>query len=159
MTDTATTIPADPVMFRRSFAGLPECVADAREFLADCLAGTAWPIDEVVLAADELVTNAVRHSRSGGPGGKFDVRLRIKPACMVQVEICDQGPLPSPTAAAPEYRCEGGLGLPIVKALSDEDGEYTDRLTGFHITWFRILQRPAAAAAQGACTPEGQTTS
>lgn len=139
MTGTVTPPAADPTTYRRSFAGRRECVAEARAYLADCLAGTAWPIGDVVLAADELATNAVLHSRSGRGDGKVDIRLRIKPGCMVQVEICDQGPLPPDAVpASGEQRCEGGLGLPIVRALTSEHGEYTDPITGFHIAWFRM---------------------
>ena len=74
--------------------GRPEAAAGAREFAAKALAG--YPAaDDAVAALNELVINAVQHSRSGLPGGTLEVRLTVT-AASVLAEVVDEGPLGPP---------------------------------------------------------------
>jgi anti-sigma regulatory factor (Ser/Thr protein kinase) len=41
--------------------------------------------------ASELCANAVVHSRSGGPGGRFTVLANVYPGQSVWIEVIDQG--------------------------------------------------------------------
>lgn len=112
----------------RSFPGLPDQVAEARAFVAGCLAGLKCR-DDAVLATSELVTNALLYSASGAPGGKFTVHVWRSPWSVV-VHVHDQGeaaePPAEPRGEAPgdvvDVVAEGGRGLPIVGALSTACG-------------------------------------
>jgi anti-sigma regulatory factor (Ser/Thr protein kinase) len=62
-----------------AFAGEAAQVGVARRFVAGVLAGV-WPdVDAAVLLTSELAANAVLHSASGKPGGKFTVRVVVEP--------------------------------------------------------------------------------
>jgi serine/threonine-protein kinase RsbW len=106
-----------PAVHERIYSGaLPEIGAvraDFRPLLAECPAG-----DEVLLCISELAANAVLHSDSREPGGKFTVRTQIQPGTSVRVEVDDGG---GAWAALP---AEAGRahGLDIVRALAVESG-------------------------------------
>ena len=56
--------------------GRPESAAAAREFAVKALEG--YPAaGDAVAALNELVTNAIQHSRSGLPGGVVEVGLTV----------------------------------------------------------------------------------
>ena len=96
--------------------GRPEAAAGAREFAAKVLAG--YPAaDNAITALNELVTNAVQHSRSGLPGGSLEVRLTVT-AASVLAEVVDDGPLGTPAVASREIFAERGRGLVLVEALT-----------------------------------------
>ncbi|HLU97849.1 ATP-binding protein [Thermobifida alba] len=63
--------------------GIPDSVAAARAFVVECLRSTPGSTvpDELVeraeLITSELATNAVRHTRSGDPGGSYEVRVEV----------------------------------------------------------------------------------
>ncbi|GAB3677748.1 hypothetical protein GCM10027589_48000 [Actinocorallia lasiicapitis] len=61
--------------WRRAFPGLPAEARRAREFVGFLTEGFAC-VDDVLLAAAEMISNAVRHTRSGLPGGLFVVEVR-----------------------------------------------------------------------------------
>ena len=71
--------------------GRPESARAAREFAAGCLAGCP-SCDDAVLCVDELVVNAVQHSRSGLPGGTIEVRIAVAAGEWLRVEVQDAGP-------------------------------------------------------------------
>ncbi|URN03681.1 ATP-binding protein [Actinomadura madurae] len=54
-------------------------------------------LDEVLLAVDELVVNAPRHTKSGQPGGAFTVEITRWDAA---VAVTDEGTPSEPTVAA-----------------------------------------------------------
>jgi anti-sigma regulatory factor (Ser/Thr protein kinase) len=62
----------------RTLPGLPESARAAREFTAACLPGCP-SVYEAMLCADELVANAIQHSRSGLPGGTVTVTVITQP--------------------------------------------------------------------------------
>lgn len=113
-----------------STAGQPDCLdvelaqdrrapGQARRAVREALAGWRLPqlADSVVLAASELVTNAVRHGRP-----PVSLRLRRRPE-QVRLEVHDADPAEPPGAhgeAVPD--AESGRGLGIVRALADEVG-------------------------------------
>jgi len=109
--------------------GRPEAAAGAREFARKALAG--YPAaDDAVLCLDELVVNAVQHSRSGLPGGTLEVRLTVT-AASVLAEVVDDGPLGVPAVTSPESFAERGRGLAIVEALTRAWGS-----VGNGLWWF-----------------------
>jgi anti-sigma regulatory factor (Ser/Thr protein kinase) len=109
--------------------GRPKAAAAARSFAAKALAD--YPAaDDAVLCLDEMVVNAVQHSRSGLPGGTLEVRLTVT-AASVLAEVVDDGPLGVPAAVSHESFAERGRGLAIVEALTRAWGS-----AGNGLWWF-----------------------
>jgi serine/threonine-protein kinase RsbW len=84
-----TTVPGPRFLARREFAGRPDQVGAARWWLSRMIDGLPIAPD-VVLACSELASNAIIHSDSGLPGGRFTVRLSIE-ADLIRIEVIDQG--------------------------------------------------------------------
>lgn len=85
----------------------------ARDVLvAWCLSGL---VDAVVLAASELVTNAVRH-------GRPPVRMELqRQENQVRLDVHDGNPTEPPTAPADaDDVAESGRGMGIVQAVADD---------------------------------------
>jgi anti-sigma regulatory factor (Ser/Thr protein kinase) len=111
--------------------GRPEAAAGAREFARKALAG--YPaVDDAITALNELVTNAVQHSRSGLPGGSLEVRLTVTDASVL-AEVLDAGPLGVPAAVSRDTFAERGRGLVLVEALTRAWGS-----VGNGLWWFRL---------------------
>jgi serine/threonine-protein kinase RsbW len=111
--------------------GRPEAAAGAREFARKALAG--YPAaDEAVLCLDEMVVNAVQHSKSGLPGGTLEVRLTVTDASVL-AEVLDAGPLGVPAAVSRDNFAERGRGLVLVEALTRAWGS-----AGNGLWWFRL---------------------
>ena len=109
--------------------GRLESAAAAREFAAKALAG--YPAaGDAVLCVDELVTNALQHSRSGLPGGTLEVRLTVT-AASVLAEVVDGGPLSFPAVTSRDAFAERGRGLVLVGALAPAWGS-----AGNGLWWF-----------------------
>jgi hypothetical protein len=68
----AVAVPA--MYWRRTFPGRPDQARAVRAFVAALLPDRPC-LDEVLLAVDELVVNALRHTKSG-QGGRFSVHVR-----------------------------------------------------------------------------------
>jgi serine/threonine-protein kinase RsbW len=114
-------------------AGEAAQVGAARQFVAELL-GDGWPdADEAVLLISELASNAVLHSASGRPGGKFTVRAGVAPGDYLWVEVEDEG---GPWTARTSNG-EGGRGLEVVAAITDEWGRDGSPLTGW-VVWARV---------------------
>lgn len=110
----------------RTFAGRPETARAARVWVVSHLPDS--PVaDDVALMVSELVTNALRYSRSGLPGGSVIVNLKIS-AGQLRVDVIDQGPdyeraaalscIDTPLDGVPGL----GAGLVIVRELADTCG-------------------------------------
>jgi anti-sigma regulatory factor (Ser/Thr protein kinase) len=119
--------------WEQAFSGAVEQVAQVRTALRPVL-GICSKADEVVLLVSELSANAVAHSASGSPGGKFTVRLQHFPGLYIWGEVEDEG-----------SGWDGGLwdsardasGLFLVIKLASACG--VDRETNGHrVVWFRI---------------------
>jgi serine/threonine-protein kinase RsbW len=83
------------------------------------------PVDEetlgdLKLAVTEACTNSVRHGYSNGEG-TVDVVYELQPDRLV-VEVADDGPGFDAAGDRPseDNLAEGGLGIAIIKAVSDE---------------------------------------
>jgi anti-sigma regulatory factor (Ser/Thr protein kinase) len=118
-------------------AGEAGQVRAARRFIAELL-GDDWPdVDDAMLLTSELAANAVLHSASGRPGGKFTVRARVQPRDFLWVEVEDEGGSWTETAGDSER----GRGLDIVNAIADEWGKDGGPVTGW-IVWARVDWSP-----------------
>jgi anti-sigma regulatory factor (Ser/Thr protein kinase) len=108
----ATTAP--PLVWSRAFPAIPLCAREARRFLSAILSGSPGA-DNAILCLSELVTNAIVHSRSRAPGGRFFVHV-YRRENVLRVEVSDQG---GPWAEIPPGTDSGGgRGLLLVARLS-----------------------------------------
>jgi anti-sigma regulatory factor (Ser/Thr protein kinase) len=116
-------------MTRLVLPGRPESAAAARDFAGKALAG--YPAaGDAITALNEMVTNAVQHSRSGLPGGTLEVRLTVTSASVL-AEVADAGPLGVPAVTSRETFAERGRGLVLVEALTRAWGS-----AGGGVWWF-----------------------
>jgi hypothetical protein len=98
-----------PLYWRRTFPGRADQARAARGFIGCLLDGCPY-LDDVLLAAGELVVNALRHTKSGQDGGAFTVEvLRDENAVVLAVE--DQGGPNEPCVAEAGNFDECGRGL------------------------------------------------
>jgi len=114
------------ILGRITLPGRPECVREARQFVARMLGDGHAQADTAVLLTSELMTNAVRHTRSGLPGGTVELVVAAKAADFM-VSVIDGGS--DTTAPEPGNLAggENGHGLLLVARLSDEWGHDTER--------------------------------
>jgi anti-sigma regulatory factor (Ser/Thr protein kinase) len=131
----ASTATPPRLSWRRSFPGGPEQMAVVRfwteELLPECDVR-----DVVTLVASELCANAVRHTASGQPGGRFGVTVTWT-AEWVLVEVDDSGG-PSVPVVIDDADGEGGRGLRLVLGLSDAlnvMGDKEGRFVSSTIPW------------------------
>ena len=120
--------------FGRAYPGRPEQVQRVRADLGALL--NRCPLaDEAILVASELAANAVTHSSSRQPGGRFIVRGVMCPGDYVRVEVEDQGD----TWAGHHPRDGRPHGLDIVQAIAG-DGNWGidgDAALG-RVAWARL---------------------
>jgi anti-sigma regulatory factor (Ser/Thr protein kinase) len=76
--------------------------------------------DRLVLALDEMASNALRH---GGGGVRASVRLT---ADSYLIEVSDAAPAVPPRPAIDRDPSEGGLGLYLIAELATEHGWYVE---------------------------------
>ena len=114
------TIPAKPeyiTLVRLALSGLSRLRPLGEETLGD-----------MKLAVTEACTNSVRHGYQEGEG-RVEILYELQPDRLV-VEVADDGPGFDATGDRPteENLAEGGLGIAIIKAVSDEfeSGERSD---------------------------------
>jgi serine/threonine-protein kinase RsbW len=123
--------------------GVPRSAGEARAFARRTLGPQHPALPAVEIAVSELATNAVLHTGSGLPGGRFLLILTATRAGVV-VSVYDDGSRDVPHGPA---RAEGehGRGLEIVAALADKWG------TGQHdrgrVTWCLIGRHAMELAA------------
>ena len=108
----------------RTFAGVPESVRAARDWVADCLPDSPAAADAALMVS-ELFTNAVLYSTSGHPGGTVTVSIALGRG-MARIHVIDQGGhlelsrAARSVAAAVTEAPHLGAGLTIVRELADE---------------------------------------
>ena len=112
---------ADPVqrsvIWRMTFPGLEDQPRRVREELAVVL--RAHPdLDEILLVASELCTNAVVHTRSGGRDGTFGVEVTAIGEESLMVAVTDEGASTVPRLRAAKPTEIHFRGLQVVKSLS-----------------------------------------
>jgi len=110
--------------------------AAARAFVRDTLAG--WgvgKVEDVVLIASELFTNAVLHG-----GGEVEIALAVTGG-RVRLEVADDGGLPVPSEVRrPAPDAITGRGLAIVDALAQRWGNGRDP-AGRTCVWIEVPAR------------------
>jgi serine/threonine-protein kinase RsbW len=116
---------APPVLWwARDFPGGTDQASQARHWIADLLP-ECDPLADLLLLAGELCANAVVHTRSGEPGGRFSVAVEWTPEA-ARVVIGDQGSPESTAirakAGGTDWAKESGRGLWLVDELADDWG-------------------------------------
>jgi serine/threonine-protein kinase RsbW len=122
-------------VFLRSYPGLPGAVGQARRDVAKVLGGCP-AAQTLILLLSEVATNAVRHSRSGVPGGHFTVLADMRRGEYVKVTVADDG---GPWAErAADSDIEYSHGLHVVRELSagmGVEGDGAGRAVWFFCGW------------------------
>lgn len=112
---------------RCRFAGHESEIRRIRAFVRQVL--TSHPACETAeLLTGELATNAIRHTKSGSPGGTLLVRLRFDTE-YVRAEIRDEGAPGIPQLLPQAIGEESGRGLLLVHELADFWGFETAQAT------------------------------
>lgn len=119
--------------------GKPEQAAVLRRRLASAASLPPRPTELIQELANELFGNAVRHTRSGLPGGEVTIALHRLPN-RVQVRITDQGQHNN-GGTTPHVRLwdpmrEGGFGLRLVAVQANRWGTLHE--SGGTTVWFEI---------------------
>ena len=115
----------DELVWRRIFPGRPDQAGRAREFVAYLL--TDLPnVDDAVLVTSEFVSNALRHTASARPDGRFLLEVRRR-SDRATIAVTDQGGANRPNIPALDDLSECGRGLYTVRALATDLGWTGDR--------------------------------
>ena len=108
------------------FDGTPEQVGRIRTWCAGATGLGEEATAVVELAVSELVTNAVRHSASGGRRGRVKVTVEVLPGQVVVLSVTDDGPralrpvtVPTQTTHVDDT-ATCGRGLRLVAALAEK---------------------------------------
>ncbi|WP_370347865.1 ATP-binding protein [Catenulispora sp. MAP5-51] len=131
----------------RDFEGLPEHLTEVREFTR-LVAGGRDGADLIEMVASELAGNAIQHSGSGGPGGKFTLQV-VDCQDRWQIRVVDEGgpivPHVCELASIDTIEeldklgneAEAGRGLAMVAAVSSAWGVLGDQTA--RIVWAEIM--------------------
>jgi serine/threonine-protein kinase RsbW len=129
-----------PLWWSRRFPGEPRQAGKARSWVTGLLpAGD--PLDDLLIFASELATNAITHTRSGQPGGWFTVEVTWSPSA-ARVVVGDQGSDEIPMSkASPDDDAadiESGRGLLLIDTMSagwGSAGDETARWLWADVDW------------------------
>ena len=142
-----------PLWWSRELDGEPPLVGRARSWVAELLPACA-PLDDLLIFTSELATNAVTHTRSGHPGGRFTVEVTWSPQA-ARVVVGDQGSheVPAIAASAGDQAAflQSGRGLLLIDTLSAAwgiAGDATARWLWADVHW-RSQGGPLPTAADG----------
>jgi anti-sigma regulatory factor (Ser/Thr protein kinase) len=125
---SASPPPAAPALTwtLRDVAELPAVRAQLRRHtVAD--ASDADMLDQLVLALDEMASNALRHG-----GGEVRATVRLTDDAFL-IEVSDQAATAPPTPAVGRDPSEGGLGLYLIAEMATEHGWYVE--SGHKFVW------------------------
>ena len=128
MWPSASPPPAAPALTwtLRDVAELPAVRAQLRRHtVAD--ASDADMLDQLVLALDEMASNALRHG-----GGEVRATVRLTDDAFL-IEVSDQAATAPPTPAVGRDPSEGGLGLYLIAEMATEHGWYVE--SGHKFVW------------------------
>ncbi len=130
--------------------GHPGQVAAARTFVSRTLGSHRVGADDdtATLLTSEIVTNAIRHTKSGADGGTVTIVVIGVPRGVL-VEIIDDGSASTPSVKGDLYAAEGH-GLFLVQHLAAQWGYLRD--PAGTTVWFHL---PAAAEPQQEPGPAG----
>lgn len=113
--------------------GVARAVGTVRHGFRDLLGPGHPALDDVLLCQSEIMTNALRHTRSGN-GGHILVEVALSPR-RIRVDITDEGgALTEPHVAQGQGEC--GRGLALVEQTADDWG--FERSDGRTTVWFAI---------------------
>jgi serine/threonine-protein kinase RsbW len=162
---SAIVTPHDVIEASYTVPGRPEAARAVRQFLAECLAECPLA-DDAVLCANELVVNAIQHSRSGLPAGTIEVRIAIALGEWLRVEVHDAGPLVPVVPAQRGPLDETGRGLALVVSLAEVFGAdgglrwfWMPWAPGVHEAWDRRTFAEMIRAAKAAGWEPGSEAS
>ncbi len=124
------TITAAPQTCACTFQATADQVREARRYLAALLADSPETADTLACLS-ELATNAIEHSNSARPGGRFTVRAS-RHTGFLRVEVEDDG---GPWQEPGGHDSQRGRGLLIVAALAHAWG-VIDGPAGRRVVWF-----------------------
>jgi serine/threonine-protein kinase RsbW len=109
------------LIWRMTFAGMRDQPSHVRRELASVL--RAHPdLDDILMVASELCTNAVVHTRSGHQGGTFSVEVTATGEESLVVAVTDEGAATGPRLLTPAPTDTHFRGLQVVKSLSRDYG-------------------------------------
>jgi anti-sigma regulatory factor (Ser/Thr protein kinase) len=116
-----------------NLTGEAASVTYARSWVKELL-GTEHPaLDSVLLIVSELVTNSVRHSKSG-QGGWITLRITAADG-VVHGDVIDAGSESVPRVCR-DPEGEGGRGMFLVEQFAQEWGFHDDEAG--RVVWFRV---------------------
>ncbi|MFC7326877.1 ATP-binding protein [Marinactinospora rubrisoli] len=120
----------------RWFPGHRNQIAHVRSFVAYCLEGCSR-VEDAVLLASEVATNAIKHGASGKWHVGFLVGILHEPRRTVRISVHDAGGGDTPTLklAVPEDE-EGGRGLFLVDLIASRWGVTEGLLK--QAVWFEL---------------------
>ncbi|SDH79473.1 ATP-binding protein [Nonomuraea jiangxiensis] len=127
----------------RNFPGTRAQISEARQFVTSYL-GDHLETDTAQLIVSELATNAIRHTRSGLPGGRFGVTLHAGSTLLI-LAVHDEGGSSTPHLCRAEDEDQSGRGLCLVETLSARWGVHGDNAG--RTVWALISLTPADQAA------------
>jgi anti-sigma regulatory factor (Ser/Thr protein kinase) len=123
--------------------GRPAEVSGARAFVTRTLSGLdkvpAVDSDAATLLTSELVTNAIRHTESGAPGGTVTIVVVDVPDGVL-IEVIDDGSTGAPVVKG-DLLATDGHGLFLVQQLTAQWGYLRD--AGGTTVWFHLAPAPA----------------
>jgi anti-sigma regulatory factor (Ser/Thr protein kinase) len=125
---SASPPPSSPALTwsLRDVAELPKVRAQLRRHAAS-VAPDPDLLDQVVLALDEMASNALRHG-----GGEVQATVRLTDDAYL-IEVSDQAAGAPPTPAVGRDPSEGGLGLYLIAEMATEHGWYVE--SGHKFVW------------------------
>ncbi len=111
----------------RCLPGLPASVTEARRFVTAYLHDLPSEIvRRAELVVSELATNAIKHTRSGQPGGMLWVTVTVFDTA-VRLSVTDQGSSTVPVAHVADDCAEGGRGLLLMAMMVKDWGHHHER--------------------------------
>ena len=119
--------------------GRPQEVRRTRSFVTRTLAaagkGDSVDSDAATLLTSELVTNAIRHTASGGPCGTVTIVIVDVPDGAL-IEVIDDGSSAGTPVVRSELMAQHGHGLYLVQQLAAQWGFLRD--AGGTTVWFHL---------------------
>ncbi|MEU8379906.1 ATP-binding protein [Streptosporangium sp. NPDC048865] len=139
----AETVPALGLLGRVDLPGAAKSVSSARRYVRSVLEDSGQPDTyDAELLVSELVSNAVRHSKSGRVGGRVTVVV-ANLGDVIRVAVIDEGSsncvprLP----AEPDEESEGGRGLWLVSEVALSWGWYEGAAGRKRVVRFQLARR------------------
>ncbi|MER7207480.1 ATP-binding protein [Streptosporangium sp. NPDC000239] len=108
--------------------------------------------DDALLLVTEIVSNAVRHSRSGRPGGRVTVSVAAHDGT-IHIDVTDGGSADRHPRLCSKVDTDsgGGRGLWLVQEIASAWGWH--EIPAGRVVWFRLV--PAGSAASCGFRPTG----